>query len=67
MKTTIIGGKDRSDYRAMATSTLIEEAIYNPNVELCVVLGERADDLKRKLECYRADVDSERYDYERQF
>jgi hypothetical protein len=32
-----------------------------------VVLGERADDLKRKLECYRADVDSERYDYERQF
>lgn len=38
---TIIGGKDRCDYRAMGTQFLVEEAQYNPNVELCIALGER--------------------------
>lgn len=37
----IIGGKDRCDYRAMGTQFLIEEAQYNPSVELCIALGER--------------------------
>lgn len=40
----IIGGKDRCDYRAMDEKALIQESIYNPNVELCVVLGERLED-----------------------
>ena len=45
--TTIIGGKDRSDYRALPTQLLIEEARYTPNVELCVVLAERLEDAER--------------------
>lgn len=40
----IIGGKDRCDYRAFDDRALIEEARYNPNVELCVALGERLED-----------------------
>lgn len=40
----IIGGKDRCDYRAFDERTLIDEARYNPNVELCIVLGERLED-----------------------
>ena len=41
MKNRIIGGKDRSDYRSMSTRELIEEAVYRPNIELCIVLGEQ--------------------------
>lgn len=59
--TTIIGGKDRSDYRAMSTQELIEEAKYYPNVELCIALGERLADKQRKLEGYRYDVAAERH------
>jgi len=43
---TIIGGKDRCDYRALGTQALIEEARYNPNVELCIALGERLEGLR---------------------
>lgn len=46
---TIIGGKDRCDYRAMSIDELIEESIYNPNAELCIVLGERATAMSYKL------------------
>ena len=46
----IIGGKDRSYYRLASDRDLIEEAIYNPNVELCIVLGERLEDINTKEE-----------------
>ena len=39
--TTIIGGKDRNYYRLEASQTLIDEAKYNPSIELCIVLAER--------------------------
>lgn len=48
---TIIGGKDRCDYRTMSTKELIEEAKYCPNIELCIVLGERLEKLDREREC----------------
>lgn len=47
MTTLIIGGKDRSDYRAMSTSGLIEEAKYTPSIELCIALAERLDEAER--------------------
>lgn len=47
----IIGGKDRCDYRAFDDRALIDEARYNPNVELCVALGERLED------CTASDTD----------
>lgn len=40
----LIGGKDRCDYRAFEDRALVDEARYNPNVELCVALGERLED-----------------------
>lgn len=43
---TMIGGKDRCDYRTLGDQALIEEARYNPNVELCVALGERLEGLR---------------------
>lgn len=46
---TMIGGKDRCDYRALGTQALIEEARYNPNIELCVALGERLDGLRLSI------------------
>ena len=46
---TMIGGKVRCDYRALGTQALIEEARYNPNVELCVALGERLDGLRLSI------------------
>ena len=65
MTTKIIGGKDRTDYRAMSNQELIEEAKYTPNIELCIALGERLQDMQRKLEAYRYDYEAERsgYDY----
>lgn len=61
----IIGGKDRTDYRAMSTRELIEEAKYNPNVELCIALAERLEKKQRQIEGYRYDMAAERnaYDY----
>lgn len=47
-KHTVIGGKDRCDYRAMSTSQLIEEAKYTPNIELCIALGERLEKKERE-------------------
>jgi len=44
----IIGGKDRAYYRLASDRDLIEEAIYNPNIELCIVLGERLEDTTHK-------------------
>ena len=67
MKTTIIGGKDRSYYRAEPTANLIDEAKYHPNVELCIALGERLEKLQWKLDNYRLEADAERYDYDSQF
>ena len=66
-KPTIIGGKDRCDYRAMSTSELIEEAKYAPNIELCIALGERLEKKQRKLENYHYDMEAERADYDSQF
>ena len=36
---------DRNTYRMHEDSRLIEEAKYNPNVELAIVLGERLEDV----------------------
>lgn len=66
-RATIIGGKDRCYYRALSTSELIEEAKYNPNIELCIALGERLQDKQRKLEGYHYDMSAERYDHDSQF
>lgn len=44
----IIGGKDRSYYRLASDRDLIEEARYTPNTELCIVLGERLEDITAK-------------------
>ena len=46
----IIGGKDRSYYRLASDDDLIEEAKYKPNVELCIALGERLEDITFKEE-----------------
>lgn len=45
--TTIIGGKDRSDYRTYSTKGLIEEAHYYPSAELAIALAERLEDAER--------------------
>lgn len=37
--------KDRLDYRFYDDKQLIEEAKYNPNAELAIVLGERLEDI----------------------
>ena len=42
--------KDRNYYRLATDRDLIEEAIYNPNIELCIVLGERLEDINAKEE-----------------
>jgi hypothetical protein len=63
----IIGGKDRSDYRAMSTQELIEEAKYaiGPQwKELAVALAERLEDKQRKLDGYRYDMAAERSEWE---
>lgn len=36
-------GKDRTDYRCMDDKLLVEEAKYNPNPELAIVLAERLE------------------------
>lgn len=53
---TIIGGKDRTYYRAMSTRALIEESKYYPTIELCVVLGERLED-KHWVSCPECDYE----------
>lgn len=50
-KHTVIGGKDRCDYRAMSTSQLIEEANYAIGVEwreLATALAERLEKKERE-------------------
>ena len=42
--------KDRNYYRLATDRDLIEEATYSPNVELCIVLGERLEDITDKEE-----------------
>jgi hypothetical protein len=42
--------KDRAYYRLASDDELIEEATHNPNVELCIVLGERLEDITDKEE-----------------
>ena len=37
---------DRSTYRSWGNIRLIEEAKYNPNAELAIVLGERLEDME---------------------
>lgn len=37
---------DRSTYRSWGNIRLIEEAKYNPNVELAIILGERLEDME---------------------
>ena len=64
MTTKMIGGKDRTDYRAMTNRELVEEAKYTPNIELCIALGERLQDMQRKLDGWRYDYEAERRDYE---
>jgi DNA-binding XRE family transcriptional regulator len=46
----------------MSSRELIEEAKYNPNVELCIALGEKLDRAVRKIEDYRYDYDVQHYD-----
>ena len=64
MTTKLIGGKDRSDYRSMATRELIEEAVYRPNIELCIALGERLEEYRHRLDGMRYDVAAERAGWE---
>lgn len=64
MKNRIIGGKDRSDYRSMSTRELIEEAVYRPNIELCIVLGERLEEYRHRMEGMRLDMAAERAGWE---
>lgn len=64
----IIGGKDRSDYRAMSTRELIDEVKYaiGPQwKELATALAERLEKKQRQIEGYRYDMAAERnaYDY----
>ena len=40
----MFASKDRCDYRSMSERHLLEEARYNPNAELAVVLAERLQD-----------------------
>lgn len=41
---------DRSTYRALENDRLIEEAKYNPNRELAIVLGERLEDFEAETD-----------------
>lgn len=45
----MIGAKDRSDYRVMSDSELLEEAKYYPSIELSIVLAERLYDALDKI------------------
>ena len=63
-KPTIIGGKDRCDYRAMSTQELIEEASYAIGVEwreLAIALAERLEKKQRQIEDHRYDMEAERH------
>ena len=42
--------RDRSDYRCMNDRLLFEEARYNPNAELAIVLAERWQEEKLRLD-----------------
>lgn len=53
--------RDRDYYRACTNTQLVEEARYNINIELAMVLGERLEaanaELERHTETYRMQLD----------
>jgi len=55
---------DRSTYRMYEDDRLIEEAKYNPNRELAIVLGERLSDGNRDLELELGDALDRAHDFE---
>lgn len=55
---------DRSTYRMYEDERLIEEAKYNPNRELAIVLGERLSDGNRDLELKLGDAQDRAHDLE---
>ena len=56
---------DRSTYRMYEDARLIEEAKYDPNRELAIVLGERLDDVIRTSEIQIEDERERAADFER--
>ena len=42
--------KDRNRYRMCEDSLLLEEAKYNPNAELAIVLGERLEEVQAEFD-----------------
>ena len=56
---------DRSTYRMYEDARLIEEAKYDPNRELAIVLGERLDDVIRTSEIQIEDERERARDFER--
>ena len=55
---------DRSTYRMYEDERLIEEAKYNPNRELAIVLGERLSDGNRDLQIELGDAHDRAHDFE---
>ena len=55
---------DRSTYRMYEDERLIEEAKYNPNRELAIVLGERLSDGNRDLELELGEAQDRARDFE---
>lgn len=65
-RSTIIGGKDRTDYRSMSTQELIDETKYaiGPQwKELAIALAERLEKKQRQLEGQHYDYEADRYGY----
>ena len=56
---------DRSTYRMYEDARLIEEAKYDPNRELAIVLGERLDEVIRTTEIQIEDERERAADFER--
>ncbi len=55
---------DRSTYRMYEDGRLIEEAIYNPNRELAIVLGERLQDVLASAEAEIEEMRDRTKDFE---
>lgn len=56
---------DRNTYRMCEDSKLLEEARYNPNAELAIVLGERLEAVWIDYEQQLAEVTDRAADFER--
>ena len=56
---------DRTTYRTWEAKRLIEEAKYNPNVELAIVLGERLEDTGFDVDERLAEAEERAADAER--